>query len=78
MHHSFSQNTLNLMGSQAKISFGNSLDFQAQIEDLHLNCCILRENPKITAPEINAPPLSSLHMLSKKIPPIPIYLLTEH
>jgi len=29
-----------------KIAFRNSLGFQAQIEDLQLNCCIPKENPK--------------------------------
>jgi len=31
---------------KGKIVFGNSLGFQAQIEDLHLNYCIPRKNPK--------------------------------
>ena len=30
----------------AKIAFRRSLGFQVQIEDLHLKCCILMENPK--------------------------------
>jgi hypothetical protein len=34
------------MNNQGKIGFGKSLGFQAQIEGLHLNCCILRENSK--------------------------------
>jgi len=29
-----------------KIAFGKGLCFQAQIEDLPLQCCILGENPK--------------------------------
>jgi hypothetical protein len=31
---------------KGKIAFKNSPGFQAQIEDLHLKCCILMENPK--------------------------------
>jgi hypothetical protein len=34
------------MGSQAKICSGNSLAFQAQIEDLRLKWCILGKNSK--------------------------------
>lgn len=36
-----------LLASEAvkgKIAFGNNLRFQAQIEDLHLKCCIPGEN----------------------------------
>lgn len=31
---------------KGKIAFGNSLGFQSQIDDLHLNCCILGDDSK--------------------------------
>jgi hypothetical protein len=48
--NNYPKNTLNLMGSQEGIwrefAFGNSLAFQAQIEDLRLKCGTEKENPK--------------------------------
>jgi len=35
-------------GGQGNFAFGNSLDFQAHIEDLHLKYCIPKENVKTT------------------------------
>jgi len=37
---------------KGKIFFGNSLGFQAQIEDLHLNYCLPRKIPKTTFQEV--------------------------
>jgi hypothetical protein len=47
------KNKFNLKGDQEKIASGNSLDSQAQFEDLRLKFCIQEENAKNTLQDKN-------------------------